>query len=279
MSLNYCDIELNGLFRCLVETPVSQCGCYESEDYGSFTETYPNKLEELFLTTNSFFADTDPKYCSAANSRMCDYVVENNSCCCGGYIETYRQCFFNEYLLSKYPSVLVANYCEATKSCMDDPSGNDVAAFPETQSPSSGGGGEVIDKTMIHSIAGGAAGALVLLGLIMCFCCRRHTNPRGEEDKDTEPKSVGDDVETGSESLNEEGDRQHLQQPQHASPTSTASDTDTRQKSKAAMTDDEAILLRKESLRKKRAAIEGWNDGKKQGSDRSLQSYKSDQGL
>jgi hypothetical protein len=266
MSLNYCAIELNGLTRCLAETPASQCGCYESENYGSFTETYPDKLEELFLTTNSFFADTDPKYCSAANSRMCEYVVENNSCCCGGYIETYRQCFFNEYLLSKYPSVIRANYCEATKSCMDDPSGNDVAAFPETQSPNSGGGGDDDDMTMIYGIAGGAAGALVLLGLLMCFCCRRHTG--GEENKDKAPKSVGDDVETGSGSLTEEG----------ASPTSTAPNTDARQKSKAAMTEDEAAL-KKEKLRKRRAAIEGWIDGKKEGSDRSLQSYKSDQGL
>jgi hypothetical protein len=265
MSLNYCAIELNGVARCLAETPVSQCGCYESEDYGSFTETYPNKLEELFLTTNSFFDATDPKYCSAANSRMCEYVVENNSCCCGGYIETYRQCFFNEYLLSKYPKVIVANYCEATQSCMDDPSGNDVAAFPETQSPNSGNDD---DKTMVYSIAGGATGALVLIGLLMCFCCRRHTG--GEEDKGTAPKLVGDDVETGSGSLTEEGERL---------PTGTAPNTDTKQKSKAALTEDEEVLLKKENIRKKRAAIEEWNDGKKQGSDRSLQSYKFGQGL
>lgn len=279
MSLNYCDIELNALARCLAETPVSQCGCF-----GNFNlETYPETLERLFLTTQSYVPDTDPKFCATANSRICNYVVDNTSCCCGGYTETYRQCFFDEYLLEKYPRVLV-NYCEATESCANDKTGEnmDASALPGEEMPNNNG--DDSSKNMMYGIAGGAVGALMLLVFLIFFCRRKsakNENNTEEKDQDTaanKDNSEDADVEEaeGSTPFEEEV---YIEQPQ--SPT-VIPFTDTlpkQQVSKAAMTEDEAFRMKQEKLRKKRAAIEEWHDGKKQGSDRSLMSYMSDHGL
>jgi hypothetical protein len=188
---------------CIQMTPPETCSkCYD--DTSSFGETYAIDLRSQFLETQGYVTDTDPKFCSIANDRMCNYFTTNNGCCCVEIVQTYRKCLFDNVLIPSVPRVQAGSV-----ACIDrcDYFTHNVAGAAAATEEGGDDGGSL--GVIIGAAVGGVVVLLaVVFGVYYCFMKGgsgddngggngTNTKKKGKEKKSS-LSTKKDDVEQGS---------------------------------------------------------------------------------
>jgi len=288
-----CQQQLQAAVVCLQFTPPGECGCFQPGE--DFSISFEEDTRRAYMSSQAFVSPLKSNFCDVSNQRVCDFYNTNQSCCCQSETAVYRQCLVENVFPLELPlpvapeTTACKNICNVTGETND---GKKTGNFV----------GPVVAVIL-----------LIIIGVIVFYSRRRRMangipvdvhvedlNSKGRfwnigkkrTDDETHPGDIPGDQSSaghsggGEEANLEEGRGLSAPHPpvpvvnHHPFEQEIARDT-SMARSRSVMQDVEEEMreldLKAERLRAKREAIENWHKDHKQGSTRSLDSFKSDE--
>jgi hypothetical protein len=282
-----CGEFVENAFVCLQVRGPMECGCFG--DISIFLDDFLSTTRENFLSTMAFVAPQSPTFCDAANDRVCEFYTTNQSCCCQAETEMARQCLVENVLSNELPMPLA------------EPCKSDCSPKVEEKSDGDSGGGSggvVVAILFVLLLLGGGAGYYM-------WRRRKLQQQQGGKDETKDDEYDEDDEESSSADEDEEVfavKEISCAFSDHSSSNSSDDETEDmergiqgkpapkiipskssrpqakQQPEDAKLESQESALSKTAELKKKRNAIETWNNAKKQGSTKSLLSFISTEG-
>ena len=269
-----CDSFKAAAIQCIAMDTTGQCAtCLDLE---TFPTDFPADLKRLFASTQAFAIPGTDQFCNIANDRICAEAEANYSCCCQQPIDDWQNC-----LVENVYSADLSLPRPCSSSCMN----------------SGGGGG-----SSMGIIIGAVAAVVVIGGGLAFWCLRRRRAARAAaaggtgSNKDDKKKS---DSKTDSKTDSNKDNRtiEDMEEGVFSDSSEDNKSQDTPAKDRGIVpstimsrplnddnsVDDSVLEERRPKpskrvstrARDKKKAIEEWNKMKKQGSNRSLESFVS----
>ena len=259
-----CQQQLQAAIVCMQFSAPGECGCFDPD---TFAVTFEEDTRTSYLSAQAFVSPSSAEFCDVSNQRVCDFYNTNQSCCCQSETETYRRCLFETILPLELPRPISFETSDCENLCSS--------------------GGEEKDGGSNIGIIAGIIAAVALIGALGAFLyCRRRRHAKDtvpaqiragrkvedkQSDDGTHPQDGTGDMSAGEQSSAGEVDLERgasTQAPPVVPPRSLLQEAE----------EEIAELdLKAEKLRSKREAIENWHKDRKNGSNRSLDSYKTDE--
>ncbi len=266
------------------------CDCF---DAATVATQFERDIRSIFLSTQAFVAPSDPVYCEIANERICQFSESNHFCCCQAETEHYRKCLVETVLPPELPPPVAYETTTCQHVC--------IAVQEEGNS-----------KVVTIGAATGAVTVLVAVFILIFFPRRRRATRNEDGERNLTSPIVNKTIPKSSFwKRNNEAQKPRCEtidgnilDVESSGPISTSSEEESalarsivaRQiyihnvaPSKAFLKEEQSCIKLNSSedfveygdtyskvhkVRKKRA-IEDWNKYRKEGSNRSLQSYLS----
>ena len=259
-----CQQQLQAAIVCLQFSNPGECGCFDPD---TFPVTFEEDTRTSYLSAQAFISPSSSEFCDISNQRVCDFYQANQSCCCQSETEIYRRCLFETILPLELPRPISFETSECQNIC--------------------GSGDETMEGGSKVGIMAGVIAAVALVGSLGAYLyCRRRRATTSipvelrvggkfeakQSDDGTHPQDITGDMSTGELSSAGEVDVERGAPTQPPAPV-----VPSRSLLQEAEEEMVELDLKAEKLRSKREAIENWHKDRKNGSNRSLDSYKSDE--
>jgi hypothetical protein len=302
-----CQTELTEAFICTQVLGPSECDCFDAT---TFITLFEQQTREAYLSTQAFASPTDVNFCDWANDRVCGFYKQNQSCCCQAETENYRKCLVEKTFPQELPTPIAYETASCQNSCTKNLGGSEVSGSDGDSTLLVAAAVTVVISILVavavffhcHRRRRLSAASSDIPNSVYVekatakesfrWGAKRSGAEQQLRDQTTDEvseESPQHDLESG---LKEDEDKmlERSRSSPKKNPLKEKCKTLAHPPEDCGGDDDESLVLtsaaeyeeqlkglsKAEKLKKKSHAIESWNEERKEGSNRSLQSYLSD---